>query len=596
MLTVAGTRDPEDRRLARLVALAGLDLHAGSVERVCGEGAGVAAEHLPADRGAEVQLQPAAEQSVTGDPEGTTIVTPIGSVGRLVARSTQRVWPEDALEFLRMLAGRIEMALRSEEHAAAMRRDRERAEALSFVAAALLGLDTLEDVLRTIAIGAGAAVAADHVRLSAWPAGATSAITVDGPMPDAVLPPDVEAALEEVHAEVTHDNYASLFTAAQVEARAGRPIGGLIVAPLRYLGRTIGFLDALRQGADFEGEDASLLSAMASQAVVAIENVRLADETQEALAELSAVYEIVQAQNTEAGLEGMLAGITTVVAHALPAHRVTAAVLEEDRVVAIVTGGRGGRADRRDVASIVDAALAEVGDSRLPAVRPGTPRTGPRLVIPLRNRADRVGVLIADDLPGAPEFNPRRQELALVMGSQIAVAIANALLFDATQRMATTDALTGVPNRRHLFALADHAIATANRYDRPLSCIMFDIDHFKRVNDTHGHAVGDEVLVAVAARVGGAIRDVDIVGRYGGEEFGVILPETDREGALLVAERLRSLVASTPIETEAGPIELTISLGVAEVNGATTDASSFFERADRAMYRAKRAGRNQVQG
>lgn len=642
---------PSDERYRRMVGLAELDLHAASPERVLDRVTAAVRDLLPADRGASVILwDPGAERfssassnadegggielrvrngsgasrwivdhqdhvvvndtahdpfgsSAAGYGIGAYVGTPIiaygKSLGVLYALTSQpRAWGDDDLVFLRIVAGRAAAAIEGARLTTEARQERERAEALGFTANALIGLSSLEEVLQTIVTGVGAAIAADHVRLTVDQAvgDPQDGLTVDGPMPGHQIPEVVAGAISAVRREVERDTYASLFTAAQVERLVGDALGGVIIAPLVHAGRPIGFISAVRS-TDFAGDDASLVSAMASQTVIAIENARLAVETQEALAELSAVYEIVQAQNTEQGLDHMLEGITAAVAQALPAHRVTVAVLDpEDRSVSsIVTGGRGGRADRRDTLR----AIADIVDDGLARSRPtsvgGDAEIGPRIVVPLRNRSDSVGVLIGEQPPGWPVFSDRQAELATVMGSQIAVAVSNALLFDQTQRLASTDSLTGIHNRRQLFVLAERAFSAAHRYGRPVSAIMFDIDHFKDVNDTHGHAVGDEVLVVVTQRVTGSIRDVDIMGRYGGEEFGLILPETSLGPAVRVAERLRTSVGDSPITTSVGAIPVTISLGVAELAGATRDVNALFDKADAAMYRAKRQGRNQVQ-
>jgi len=168
-------------------------------------------------------------------------------------------------------------------------------------------------------------------------------------------------------------------------------------------------------------------------------------------------------------------------------------------------------------------------------------------------------------------------------------------------RLATTDALTGLANRRHALAEIDREWRRVVRTRSPLALLMIDIDHFKSINDRHGHAVGDEVLVAVATRCRGALRAIDLCGRLGGEEFVVMLPETDRAGAIATAERLRSEVGATPVTTDAGPVGVTISLGIAvAAPGADTEepgsrtAHALLQRADRALYRAKADGRDCV--
>lgn len=166
-------------------------------------------------------------------------------------------------------------------------------------------------------------------------------------------------------------------------------------------------------------------------------------------------------------------------------------------------------------------------------------------------------------------------------------------LYAEVQNLSITDPLTGLYNRRGFFEAGRREVERARRYGHTLSAIIFDLDHFKQVNDTYGHATGDRVLEAVTARCEDALREVDIFGRYGGEEFAVLLPETPLEDAKGVAERLRH-TAARPIETEEGALTVTISLGVAATRGDTADVQELLLRADRALYEAKNAGRNRT--
>jgi len=164
------------------------------------------------------------------------------------------------------------------------------------------------------------------------------------------------------------------------------------------------------------------------------------------------------------------------------------------------------------------------------------------------------------------------------------------------QKQALTDALTGLPNHRAIIEQMEKEVARAQRFGRPLSLIFFDGDRFKRVNDTYGHRIGDAVLRELGERVGRVLRGGDTLGRFGGEEFVILLPEADLEQACLIAERIRATVAATPLATkhvEEG-INTTISVGVATypTNGETMNG--LLEKADQAMYWAKRLGRNQV--
>lgn len=165
------------------------------------------------------------------------------------------------------------------------------------------------------------------------------------------------------------------------------------------------------------------------------------------------------------------------------------------------------------------------------------------------------------------------------------------------ERRAQTDVLTGLNNRRHFYELAEQELARAKRYGKPLAALMLDVDHFKRFNDTYGHHVGDAVLRKLGEVGTGTLREIDITGRFGGEEFVVLLPETSMEQALEAAERLRLAVAGASVPIESGEIlRFTVSLGVASLTAADGDIDAMLKRADAALYEAKKSGRNRVCG
>ena len=165
-------------------------------------------------------------------------------------------------------------------------------------------------------------------------------------------------------------------------------------------------------------------------------------------------------------------------------------------------------------------------------------------------------------------------------------------------RMTIIDALTGAHNKRYFLEFLDREIARCSRYERPLSLLMFDIDHFKNINDTHGHLTGDFVLREMSRRLLGRIRKEELLARYGGEEFACVLPETDHPGALLFAEQLRGLVESNTFDHDDDQIRVTISVGLHTLSdySKTTTAEEFIGFADDNLYRAKRSGRNCVIG
>lgn len=175
------------------------------------------------------------------------------------------------------------------------------------------------------------------------------------------------------------------------------------------------------------------------------------------------------------------------------------------------------------------------------------------------------------------------------------IAIENRLNHDELERRAYSDYLTGLANRRHFLTQAENELTRIQRYGGELSILMLDIDHFKQVNDTYGHKVGDIVLRKLAEVCKTTLRDVDLAGRIGGEEFAVLLPETDSRRAADVAERLRSALASSRVMLEGGfPLYFTVSLGVATLADKDTNVDTLLNQADLALYQAKNEGRNRV--
>jgi len=162
--------------------------------------------------------------------------------------------------------------------------------------------------------------------------------------------------------------------------------------------------------------------------------------------------------------------------------------------------------------------------------------------------------------------------------------------------MAITDQLTGLHNRRYMARHLDNLISAAGRSGKPLAFLILDIDYFKAVNDGHGHDIGDEVLKEFANRIAANIRGIDLACRYGGEEFVVVMPETEVSLAFAIAERLRKSIETNPIEISRAPgrLNITISIGIAGSEGQSDTADALLHRADQALYSAKRTGRNRV--
>ncbi len=185
-------------------------------------------------------------------------------------------------------------------------------------------------------------------------------------------------------------------------------------------------------------------------------------------------------------------------------------------------------------------------------------------------------------------------QAASIFGGQVAIAIENANLLQEVQRLAITDELTNVLNRRGFDEIANREFVAAKRYSRPLSLIMLDIDRFKAINDVYGHPIGDEILVEIANRATAKIRETDYISRYGGEEFLILLIEQKPENAKVVAERIRKSVADLPFSTSVGKIAVTISVGVTAANSQTSSINMMIKTVDKALYRSKENGRDRV--
>jgi diguanylate cyclase (GGDEF)-like protein len=215
------------------------------------------------------------------------------------------------------------------------------------------------------------------------------------------------------------------------------------------------------------------------------------------------------------------------------------------------------------------------------------------LVLPLVVHETAIGSLtVAARRDGA--FRDEARPLLQVLANQVATSLLNARMVRRLSEAATTDQLTGLPNRRVFDAAFDRQILSAERYRKPLALIVCDLDHFKKVNDTHGHQVGDAALCGFAEVLCGAMRELDLVARLGGEEFAVLCEATDAAGAQLVAERIRRELAARTFPSDQGAFRVTCSLGIAAYPLHAGDRQRLFASADQALYAAKEAGRNRV--
>ncbi len=214
--------------------------------------------------------------------------------------------------------------------------------------------------------------------------------------------------------------------------------------------------------------------------------------------------------------------------------------------------------------------------------------------IPLKLGERRIGFL---HLVMAPEvvFSGGEISLLQTLGDQFSAAVERARMYENFEKMAMIDSLTGLYNRRQLFNLGQIEFSRACRYNHSISVIMLDIDLFKKVNDVYGHIIGDQVLQQIANRCRSVLRTSDIIGRYGGEEFVILLPETSIHQAQNIANRIRLLVLDRPIMTDRGDISISVSLGISSMEGDCDSRLEWvIDQADQALLKAKDLGRNRV--
>lgn len=209
---------------------------------------------------------------------------------------------------------------------------------------------------------------------------------------------------------------------------------------------------------------------------------------------------------------------------------------------------------------------------------------------------ETTSVILCADEAAMTTLRAEDRVVLQAIASELVVAVENARLYRLTKRLAITDELTDLHNYRHLQLRLDDEIHRAERYGKRLSFLMLDVDNFKRVNDVHGHRVGDQVLASVGQVLKSTVREVDIVARYGGEEFSVILPETDAPGAFIAAEKIREAISLHRFRDAEGEpvIHVTISIGLASFPSHATDRESLLRAADDALYHAKTTGKDRV--
>ena len=392
-----------------------------------------------------------------------------------------------------------------------------------------------------------------------------------------------------------------------------RPLGGI---SLRFHDRSLGVLTVVGHPAQsLSAEEVTLLGAIGRQVAMALENAFLYADSRRKAQEFEALYQVGRTMASTFNLQDILTQISEAVSNLLKARAMSLMLLSPDgRVLSTVAGY-----------NLLDETLqaAESVRSRhgpspsLTAVREKRPVAIPDLgadevYAPWLQGAWEQGfqsfvaipLIVQDRALGCMNMymTERRQfsddeiQLLLTFASQAAVSIENARLFEETRQLAITDELTGLANHRQFYHQLAREVRRAQRYKRPLTLLMLDLDRFKRYNDRYGHLAGDQALRETAEVMRRNARDVDVLARYGGEEFAIILPETDLDRAVVQAERVRAAMAAHAFRgRDADPEgDLTVSIGIATLAPGMRKIEELVQAADQALYQAKSSGRNQV--
>lgn len=385
-------------------------------------------------------------------------------------------------------------------------------------------------------------------------------------------------------------------------------------APLTIKGKPIGILSLDAHDYNkFNAEHARLVSAFADQVSIALENTRLYKDEVQSAARFKTLYEFGQSIITKMKLDDMYPEIYEAVKKLMKTEYFSIALVDREKgLISDVFIRDKGEDVELQTRAIGKGLFGKVISSGKPLLfhsfsleevnKTGAIVVGNTdeeeisqsiLIVPLKASSGVIGVLSAQSY--TPNmYDEKDTEVLQLLASNTAVAIENARLFQTIQSMAITDELTGLYNRRKFYDTAVQEFERSRRYQRPLSVIMLDIDHFKKVNDTYGHAIGDQVLQGLAHVIKGNLRQVDILARYGGEEFVILLPETTVEEALRTAERLRTSTADATLPTRVGNMSVTISLGVINQDESCRNLEELLDRSDQALYASKRTGRNKV--
>ena len=408
------------------------------------------------------------------------------------------------------------------------------------------------------------------------------------------------------------DNYPQWASKAAVFANL--ELSRVLAVPLKTQGVVIGVIDIVddQSAAPFTPEEIRLVSLFADQAAIAVENARLLSETSRHADRLAMLNRISLAITMGLDMQTVLRTLLEQCQLVAPVDCFYVSLYDQTNELVTVPfyyeNGQYSTGISRDIqqnpgltGEVIQNRqmlyLADTFDTEYPTptrmLRAGGREARSYIGLPLILRDKVIGVLSIQSYQPNAYTQPQLQIMEMI-AIQAAIAIENARLYAEVQRLSIVDELTGVYNYRGLLELGSREVERARRFHRPLSAFFFDIDNFRDFNNRYNHAIGNLVLHAVAQRSRAIVRAVDLVARFGGEEFVILLPEVNLSAATQIAERLRVDIEHHRVDTERGGLGVTVSIGVSELEDGITTLTTLLDRANLAEHAAKEAGKNRV--
>jgi len=376
-----------------------------------------------------------------------------------------------------------------------------------------------------------------------------------------------------------------------------------VAIPLMLRDEVVGVLDCQSDRVNFfDSETIDLLTLFSQQASLALQNAHLYSLERKRATQLQAINAIAQQTTAVMEIDNLLEQVCSLILQFFPCDHVSLLLLEGDRLSLRAQKGKltscfalgesvAKNAGLAGTCLVRGKAVVESDIRNAPDYVPGIVETISEMCLPLISFGQTIGVLALDSA-SANAFGEADLQPLESVADICANAIQNARHFAGVKQLAYLDGVTGVFNRRHFELRISDEIHRAERYGSTFSIIMIDIDHFKRINDEFGHLLGDEVLRQVSNILAQQVRKSDIVCRYGGEEFAIIVPETIAANAAKLAEKLRATVAAWYFPGVPRPVTISAGVAAAHEHGLTRD--QIVKTADEALYAAKQAGRNSV--